>query len=154
MRSAVSLCCLVACLIVSALAVENQPVSKQDKAKALVEKALSHVAQVGTEKAFADFNNPKGGFVDGEFYVFVIDFAGTTLSHGGNPKLIGQKQIDLTDAEGKLFTKEFIETVKTKGEGWVDYKWSNPVSKKVQEKAAFVKQVKGKDIFAGCGFYK
>ena len=40
----------------------------------------------------------------------------------------------------------------TSGEGWVTYKWPNPVSKKIEDKAAFIRKVD--DMIVGCGAYK
>jgi cytochrome c len=41
---------------------------------------------------------------------------------------------------------------KTKGTGWVDYKWVNPVSKKIEPKSTYIQ--KGDEYFLGCGIYK
>jgi signal transduction histidine kinase len=38
------------------------------------------------------------------------------------------------------------------GSGWVDYKWPNPVTKKIQTKSAYV--VKVNDNVCGTGYYK
>jgi cytochrome c len=50
--------------------------------------------------------------------------------------------------------KEMIEVAKTKGSGWVNYSWTNPVTKKVQPKTAWVQRIEGSDWFIGCGVYK
>jgi len=36
----------------------------------------------------------------------------------------------MKDPGEKFFVKEHVEIVKTKGKGWQDYKFTNPVSKK------------------------
>jgi cytochrome c len=154
MRLISSLICLGTLLIGPVLSVENATASKQDKAKALCEKAVAHIIKVGTQKAYTDFSDPKGGFIDGDLYVFVCDLSYVIVAHATNAKLVGMNQTDLVDVDGKYFYKEFLEVVKTKGEGWVDYKWNNPLTKKLQAKATFVKRVEGKDLFVGCGFYK
>jgi signal transduction histidine kinase len=123
-----------------------------DEAKALVEKAAAFYKANGKEKAFAEFSNPKGQFVKGELYIFVNDLQGMTLAHGGNQKLVEKNVYELKDADGKQFIKEFTDVAKSKGSGWVDYKWTNPVTKKVDEKTTFVKKVD--DFIFGCGIYK
>jgi cytochrome c len=123
-----------------------------DEAKTLVDKGIAYVQSNGKEKAFSEFSNPKGQFVDRDLYIFVVDFNGITLAHGGNSKLVGKDMNELKDADGKFFIKECIEVVKTKGNGWVDYKWQNPVTKKIEPKSTYVQ--KNEDYFLGCGIYK
>jgi signal transduction histidine kinase len=123
-----------------------------DEAKALVEKAIAFYKANGKEKVIAEINNVKGQFVKGELYVFIWDLNGTVLAHGPNPKLIGKDVSELRDADGKLFVKEGVELAKAKGSGWVDYKWTNPVSKKIDAKSTFVK--KADDMIFCCGIYK
>jgi len=52
------------------------------------------------------------------------------VSHGANKKLIGQHILGNKDTDGKLFIQEILDKAQKQGTGWVDYKWSNPVSKK------------------------
>ena len=125
-----------------------------DKAVDLVNKGAAYIKAQGKDKAFDEFSNPKGKFVNGELYLFVVDFKGMTLAHGGNTNLIGKNQMELMDADGKYFIKEFIKISSTKGAGWSDYKWSNPVTKKVQNKTTYVKKIDDMDAFIGCGIYK
>lgn len=99
------------------------------EAHGLVEKAASFIKAEGKEKAFAAFTDSKGKFVDWDLYIFIVDFAGLTLAHGGNAKLVGKDMNELKDSDGELFIQKMIDLAKTKGNGWVDYKWTNPVSK-------------------------
>lgn len=127
-----------------------------NEAKAMAEKAIAYYEANGQEKAFAEFNNPKGQFVKGDLYIFVGDFTGKILAHGVNSKLIGQILLDLKDPspEGKKFMVEFVEVAKNKGAGWVDYMWSNPETKKISPKSTYIIRIKGKELFLGCGAYK
>lgn len=123
------------------------------KAMALIDKGFAHIKKAGKEQAFKDFTAKNGGFVDGEYYIFVVDFKGLTLAHGGNAALVGQSMFALKDADGKLFIQEFIKTAREKGSGWVDYKWSNPTTKMVEPKSTYVRKMEGADFFLGCGIY-
>ncbi len=123
-----------------------------NEAKGLVEKAVAHIKSEGKEKAFAEFSNNKGKFVEKDLYIFVVDFKGLTLAHGGNSKLVGKDMNDLKDADGQFFIRKMIEVAKTKGTGWVDYKWVNPVTNKIEPKSTYVQ--KYDDYFVGCGIYK
>ena len=126
--------------------------TEPDEAKAFLEKAVSYYKAHGKEKSLKEFSNPNGEFVKGELYIFIWDLNGIVLAHGTNQKLIGKDVSGLKDADGKLFVKEGMDLAKTKGSGWVDYKWTNPVNKKVEAKATYVKKVD--DIIFCCGIYK
>jgi signal transduction histidine kinase len=141
--------------IISILALGRTEVcaATTDEVVALVKEAADYVKANGKEKAFAEFNNPQGKFHRGELYVFVNDYEGLTLAHGGNPKLLGQNNKDLADPTGKLFMQAMIEKARGGG-GWVDYKWTNPTTKKLQDKASYVLPLEGLNAFVACGIYK
>jgi len=123
-----------------------------DEAVALVKKAADYLKANGKEKAFAEFNNNKGQFIDRDLYIFVFDMNGKTLAHGTNPKLLDKNMTELKDADGKYFIKEFLTVANTKGKGWIDYKWTNPVSKAIEPKSTYIE--KHGDVLIGCGIYK
>jgi cytochrome c len=128
--------------------------SPEQKAMRLVADGIAYINKVGEKSAFAEFTNVKGKFVDGEYYLFVVDFKGLTLAHGGNKLLVGKSLWELKDPNGFYFIQAFIKVAQEKGEGWVDYKWSNPTNKKIEAKTSFVKRMPEKDYFLGCGIYK
>ena len=121
-------------------------------AKVLMDKAVGYLKAEGKEKAFAEFTNTNGKFIDRDLYIFVVDFKGLTLAHGGNSKLVGKDMNELKDADGEFFIKKMIKLAQTKGTGWVDYKWVNPVTKKIEPKSTYVQ--KYDEYFLGCGIYK
>ncbi|RJF95197.1 cache domain-containing protein [Noviherbaspirillum saxi] len=123
-----------------------------DEAIALVKKAVAYIKANGQEKAFAEFSNPHGQFKDRDMYINVTSMNGVNLAHGMNPKLIGKNMLELRDADGKYFIKAFIETGNSKGKGWVDYQWPNPVTKAVEAKSTYVEKVD--EVLVGCGIYK
>ena len=125
---------------------------KKGEAKALVKKAVAFMKQNGNEKALAAFNNPKGQFVKGELYIFVLDSKAVMLANGGNQKLVGKNLHDLKDAAGSYISRDQV-AIAHKGGGWApEYKWSNPVSKKIETKIAYIEPAG--DLAVGCGFYK
>lgn len=126
----------------------------QEDAKTMVEKAVAFWKATGKDKAIAEFNNPKGQFVKGDMYIHAQDFNGIMLANGGNQKLVGQNHMEVKDSTGKPFVKDQIQVAKTKGSGWVTYMWTNPATKKLQQKTAFVQRVEGENIFIGCGIWK
>lgn len=122
------------------------------EAEALVKKAIAYMKANGKEAAFAEINNPKGRFTDRDLYIFVYDMNGKCLAHGLNLKMIGKDLIELKDADGKLFVKERIDIAKTNGKGWQDYKFTDPISKTIEHKRAYVE--KYDDLIVGSGIYK
>lgn len=123
-----------------------------EEAKAMVEKTAAYMKANGKDKTFAEINNTKGMFVKDDLYVWVSDLNAKILAHGANEKLIGKSLIDLKDSEGKLFMKEIMDNAKAKGSGWSDYRWTNPVTKKVELKSTYFQKVD--DMVFACGIYK
>jgi len=124
-----------------------------EEARAMVERAVALVKQAGPDKAFAAFDDPANKeFHDRDLYVFVRSMDGNTVAHGANKGMIGHTSLDLKDADGKLYNKEMIELATSKGSGWVDYRWVNPVDKKIEPKSSFVEKIG--DYVVGAGFYK
>jgi cytochrome c len=123
-----------------------------DEAVALVKKATAQFKAAGTEKACAAFADPAGGFQSKDLYVFVQDLKGTMICHGKNPGLNTKDLSNLKDPEGKAFVAEMMKVASEKGSGWVDYKWVNAMSKKIEPKSSYVER--SGDIFIGAGIYK
>lgn len=124
-----------------------------DEAKAMVEKAIALIKSEGPEKAFAAFDDPANkDFHYKDLYIFVRSMDGNTVAHGANKGMIGHTSLDLKDADGKLYNKEMIDDAKTKGSGWVDYRWPDPVDKKIEQKSSYIERVG--DYVVGAGFYK
>ncbi len=130
----------------------QQASRNQDEAMDLVRKAALYLTNNGKQKAYAEFSNAKGRFVQGELYVFVNDMQGMTCAHGQNQALVGKNMRELKDVDGKHFIREMIDLARTKGSGWVDYKWLNQETGKVHAKSTYVTRVD--DVYIGCGIYK
>src|SRR5579883_939007 len=121
----------------AALAVAEEGRGTREEAKALLDRAVAHVNAIGTDKAFADFSGREGGFVERDLYVYCFDMEGKALAHGGNPGLIGKNLIDMKDPDGIQPVKESIRILQAAAEGTLDFKWPNPLSKKIEAKSAF-----------------
>ena len=129
-----------------------EPFGTAEDAKAMLERAVEALKahQAAALKAFNDEKNKQ--FHDRDLYVFVRSMDGNTVAHGANKGMIGHTSLDLKDADGKLYNKEMIDLANSKGSGWVDYRWVNPVDKKIEPKSSFVE--KAGDYVVGAGFYK
>jgi signal transduction histidine kinase len=145
--------CVLAVIVAFAAGVVHA--ATLDEAKAITEKAAEFWKANGKEKALAEFNNPNGQFVKGDVYVVALDFKGNVLAHGGNPKLVGANLWNQKDPGGvKYLVREQIEVAKTKGSGWVEFVWANPVTKKVQPKKAWVIRIGHEDYLVNCGVFQ
>lgn len=122
------------------------------EAEKMVKKAIAFYKSKGREATFAEINNKSGQFTDRDLYIFVYDMSGKVLAHGQNEKMVGKELIDFKDADGKLFVKERIEIAKTKGSGWQDYKFTDPLSKSIDHKRAYIER--HEDMIFGCGIYR
>ena len=146
----------VICLAVFMLAVNHVAFAAESgtpaEAEAMAKKAVAYIKANGNEKAYAEISNPKGQFVDRDLYVTVYDMTGKCLAHGFNQKMIGKDLIGLKDADGKPYMKERIDMMKTKDKGWQEFKYTNPLSKKIENKTAYIEKVG--DVIVMCGAYK
>ncbi len=114
-------------------------------------KAAAYAVANGKDKLLAEVNKKNGSFNQGELYVFVYDLQGTLIADAVNPSLRGQNNLSKPDADGKLFRKEFVEVATSKGKGWVDYKYANPTTGKVEAKTSYV--LKQGDVIIIAGVY-
>ncbi len=145
---------LLVALLFSAAAFVVQAATP-DEAKVLADKAVTYWKANGKDKAIAAFNDPKGQFVKGDVYIVVQAFDGVVVAHGGNQALVGKSLFEQKDpVTGHFFVKEEIEIAKTKGSGWLEYNWVNPVTKKIGTKKAWITKVEGEDYLVNCGAYK
>ncbi|MFZ6672557.1 cache domain-containing protein [Undibacterium sp. Xuan67W] len=138
--------------ITSSIPVAAEDRGSADQATAMVKKAVAYFRSVGKDKALSDFNDVSNKqFHDRDLYVIAFDMEGTMLA-SANPKLIGRQMMDFKDGDGKLLTKEMIQIAKTKGSGWVEYKWPNPTTKALEQKTTYIEKVDS--YFLGVGIYK
>lgn len=118
------------------------------QAEAMVHKAVEHIKK-GKDAAYADFTAKKPEWIDRDIYVVVYDFTGTVLAHGQNEKQVGKHLLDFKDADGKEFVKERVELAKSKGKFWQDYKFTDPITKKILPKSAYCERLDETAVCAG-----
>ncbi|SMH57740.1 cache domain-containing protein [Azospirillum agricola] len=125
----------------------------QEEAKAVTLKAADLIAAKGLEEAARSFN-AEGEFKRGEIYVNVIDFTGVWKVYPPRPAGVGQSVINVKDPDGRFIVQDVLATAKDKGEGWVEYRWLNPATNRIEPKVTYVKRVPGQDLVAYVGVYK
>ncbi len=106
------------------------------EAEAMVKKAIAYYKKNGREKSLAEFQKSPGPFVDRDLYVTVYTLNADSLSHI-NPKMVGKNMMELRDADGKYHIKERMEAAAKGTSGWQDFKFYNPVSKKIEPKRMY-----------------
>ena len=119
------------------------------EAETMVGKAVAQIKAKGTQAAYASFTAREKGFADRDLYVVVYDLQGKVLAHGQNPKMVGKDLIDLRDPDGKEFVKERVELAKAKGRFWHDYKFTDPVTRKVLPKSTYCERVESTAVCVG-----
>jgi cytochrome c len=123
--------------------------ANKDEATAMVKKAVSFIKAEGNDKAYAEISNKKGRFIDRDLYVVVYQLDGKVLAHGGNEKFIGKDMSEAQDVDGKYFVKERIEMANKQPSFWQDYKFVNPVTKKVEPKQMYCERVENTAVCGG-----
>jgi cytochrome c len=121
------------------------------EAEAMVSKAAKAVA-ANKEVTFKEITGKDKKWVDRDLYAVVYGMDGKCLAHGQNEKQVGKDLIDLADPDGKEFVRERVELAKSKGKFWQDYKFTDPVTKKVLPKSAYCE--KTGDVIVCAGIYK
>ena len=143
---------MVALTCLAAMAQSPRPAQAEN----LVKRAVAYAKQNGMEKLIEQTNQGDGRFhvgSGGQLYIFIYDQAGICKAIGYNTlPLVGVNRIGLKDPDGKFFLREMIKIAVSKGSGWVDYKYPDPINNKVEQKTSYVELVDG--LIIGAGVYK
>ena len=131
------------------IAAQAEDVATTKDAEMMVKRAVAFLKQQGKEKAFAAFSDTAGQFRYRDLYVMVYDLQGRCVAHGAKKERIGKLLIDERDADGKAFVRERIEIATKAGRGWQEYKFQNPVSKRIEDKVAYFELVDGFVVVSG-----
>lgn len=125
--------------------------TKED-ALALVNQFINDLKGKDAAAMIAAVNTPKeqNKYIKEELYIFLFDKNTKCVGHATNPGLVDKDLSNLKDADGKLFMREITDKVKAgTSEGWIDYRWTNPVSKKIEPKLTYFKEFQGLIVLAG-----
>jgi signal transduction histidine kinase len=126
----------------------------KDEAVAMVHRVQAMLNKDGVDATFKAIDDPNAkDFHDRDLYPFVYDMKGRCVAHGARPALIGKNLIDIKDQDGKFLIREMIDMVNGPGHGWVDYKWPNPITNKIEDKTSYVEKL-GDGYWVGVGVYR
>jgi len=149
--------------LVSVVPVTNAQAESATKEEcvAKVKGAVQLINDKGLDAAIALINKKDGGFAWKDSYVFVVDFQGRTVANPLFPNHVGMNQMGLTNKDGVMIIREFIEIAKTKGEGWFEYMWPKPEEMQKpkdqrisSKKASYVLRVPRQDMFVVAGVFE
>jgi signal transduction histidine kinase len=73
------------------------------------------------------------------------------LANGMEPWKRGENVLEVRDIDGKPYVRFIVARAREKGFGWVQYKWKNPASQKVELKLTYYEVIQGAVI--SCGIY-
>ena len=128
---------------------QTDKIDARDKVVALVKRAVGHIEAVGIETACNDFDNPNGDFIFDQFYVSVLSLDGVRLANGLEPWKRGENITDVRDIDGKPYARYMLARAREKGFGWVQYKWKNPASEKIELKLTYFEIAQGTMVSGG-----
>ena len=123
-----------------------------DEAVKMVKKGVAFIKANGKDKSYAEITSKQGQFRDRDLYLVVYGLDGKVWAHGQNDRMVGKVVIDLKDVDGKEFVRERVELGKAKVNFWQDYKFTNPVSKKIEPKSMYCERL-DETVVCG-GIYK
>lgn len=121
-------------------------------AEKMVKKGVDVLKKDGKDKAVTEITAPSKTFVDRDLYLVIYDMKGNCVAHGQNAKQVGKALIELKDPDGKPFVKERVDLAKSQGKFWQDYKFTDPLTKKVLPKQMYCERAD--DVVVCGGVYK
>lgn len=86
----------------------------------------------------------------GYFMIFTPQYK--TIYHPSK-EFSGSDLKQLRDADGKYLIRNAVNTAIKKTDGFITYKWQDPVTKKAEDKVSYVKYLKDWNWIIGTGFY-
>jgi len=126
---------------------------RREEAVAMVKRVQDKFRKEGAEATFKAVTDQSTiEFHDRDLYPFIYDLTGLNVAHGARPALVGKNLISLKDQDGKYLIREMITIATTSGSGWIDYKWPNPITNKIEDKSSYVEKLG--DYFVGVGVYR
>ena len=115
--------------------------------KAFVQRAIQRYERDGRQATIDYYNSTES--VDGEWYVFIIDQDGFTISHH-NPQFRGRDPSLRVDATGYFYGDELLGA--TEEGRWVDYVILNPETGENEQKHTWA--VRHDELLFGSGWYE
>jgi len=127
------------------------------QAEAMLGRAAAALA-ADAARTIEAINRTRGEFSQDDLYVFVIDLADKRFrAHGVNQRLVGTDALSLRDPDGRAIVEQMIDAVQERakagrpGPAEIDYRWVNPVTRRVEQKHTLLRKVG--TLLVGVGYY-
>jgi methyl-accepting chemotaxis protein len=138
---------------VSAFDLGAREFGSREEAIALVGTVVAELSRGDVAPILARINDGDPRFRDRDLYIVAIDRRNNTLvASGATPQLVGHDILGLKDSDGKYFAKEVVALAARQKNGWVDYKFEHPVTRRILQKSTYVEAAG--DLIIQCGIYK
>lgn len=122
------------------------------QAIAMVKRVQEKFVRDGPEATFAAVTRQDAEFHDRDLYPFIYRLDGVNVAHGARPALVGKNLSNIKDPDGVPLIRLMIQITSDQGSGWVDYKWPNPITNKIEDKTSYCERMGG--YFVGVGVYR
>ncbi len=150
-----SFCARLVPLVILALGLPalagNRTGGTTEEARSMLLKAIDHYKSVGRQQALADFTAKKPPFADRDLYVLCFSPDRTVIANGAFPSAVGTNGDVVIDVNGRGVATAARNSTSAGGNGVVQYRWVNPLTRTVETKVAFFARV-GDDV-CGVGTY-
>lgn len=152
-KSALNIAIALGAMVAGASWASDVVPATDKEAIAMVKKGVAFIKANGKDKGYAAITDRENkDFHDRDLYLAVHKLDGTAVAHGTNEKMVGKNFMEIKDIDGKEYIKERVEFGKTKTSFWTDYKFNNPVTKKIEPKTAYCERL-DETVVCG-GIYK
>jgi len=122
-------------------------IAKEEHAAAAGDRAADELAQKRAAERISKLRYGSGD------YFWINDLGPRMIMHPIKPELNGQDLTGNKDPNGKQLFVEFVNTVKKRGSGFVDYQWPKPGKDAPQPKLSFVAGFEPWGWVIGTGVY-
>lgn len=127
------------------------PRASAAQARALLDKAVNEL-QRDKKATLEAINTLRGGFLQDDLYVFVVDLGSKRyVAHGTNLRLVNTDFGKVKDPQGKPVGVPMLALLDHQDAAEYEYRWRNPVTGKIENKHAYVRKVAG--CLVAVGYY-
>ena len=140
---------LLSCILTAGPATGEEKATKEE-AQAMVKKAITFIQQVG-RRSRVQGNHRQDRKIQQSAISTWWSISSTAKCWLMAPmtKLVGKDMSDAQDVDGKYFVKERIELARKQATFWQDYKFVNPVTRKIELKEMYCERLGEAAVCAG-----
>ncbi len=123
----------------------------KDEAVVIVKKVKQMWGTLGPVKTIEAVNKLTHNLRNKDLYPFIGHTDGYVVAHFFQA-IRGLKTQSDTDSKGRSIMGDMIQVVKTKGRGWTQYDWPNPITKQIDAKESYIEALNS-EYFVAVGVF-